>query len=171
MVVFEQAYLDQVAAVIEEYGGYILNTARFFLRDGDKAQDVLQTVSLKVLENLRLFRGDNGCSIQTWLSHIVHNECINFIEREHKGRLCQLGRLEMGYFDKMMAPSRNESSVEKMILVRELLELMDKDLKVPFLLHHQKGLTLKEVSEILGVPNGTAHTWVFRACQSVRKYI
>ena len=68
---------EQVQKLYEQYGSWIFNRAKGFLKNEEAAWEAVQDIFLKVLEVGDKFRGES--SPWTWLYRITTNHCLNLI--------------------------------------------------------------------------------------------
>jgi len=138
----------------------------------DEAEDVAQEIFITVYKSLKNFRGDSRFS--TWLYRITVNHC--------KNRMKYLGR--RGYFtsesmdqplevedgelarqiqsEDMDALSQMEQK-EVQKLVQDKIQELDGEHREVILLRDMEGLSYEEISEILGLPEGTVKSRIHRA--------
>ena len=68
--------------LVKRYQEKLLRYANYFVRDEDKAADIVQSAFIKAFINLKGFNVKKKFS--SWLYRIVHNEAINFIKKYKK---------------------------------------------------------------------------------------
>jgi RNA polymerase sigma-70 factor (ECF subfamily) len=80
-------YVGERAKVklIRDYYPWIQQRCGQILRNNADAQDATQEVMLRMHKALPQFEGNS--SLRTWLSTIVHNECVNLMRRQQKNTL------------------------------------------------------------------------------------
>lgn len=71
---------DQIQRLYEQYGSWIFNRAKGFLKNEEAAWEAVQDIFLKVLEVGDKFRGES--SPWTWLYRITTNHCLNLIRSQ-----------------------------------------------------------------------------------------
>ncbi|MCZ6639934.1 MAG: RNA polymerase sigma factor [Gammaproteobacteria bacterium] len=122
--------------------------------DRELAEDVLQTVYLKVLEGKARFAGRS--MLRTWLLGVVRNTA-----REAARKTLPL-----------LMPLREEATNTTDVLDNDSLafamqELSDMQRQVIFLVFH-RDFTLEEVASILGIQIGSVRTHYHRAKQKLK---
>ncbi len=122
--------------------------------DRELAEDVLQTVYLKVLEGKARFEGRS--MLRTWLLGVVRNTAK------------EAGRKTLP----LLIPLREEATnaldmPENDSLASAMQDLSDMQRQVIFLVFH-RGFTLEEVALILGVQIGSVRTHYHRAKQKLK---
>jgi RNA polymerase sigma-70 factor (ECF subfamily) len=146
------------------------------LRDRALAEDAFQEVWIKVMNGIRTYDPKVG-TFRSWLGRIAHNAAIDRVRREsrHAGAAeldapiddsgqSRLDLLESGG----PGPDRTgEANVLAERLGPMLAALPDRQ-RAAVLMRHQLGMSYAEISEALGIPEGTAKTSVHRGLQALR---
>lgn len=130
--------------------------------DVELARDLTQETFIRALGALATFRA--GAAMRPWLFKIANNLFLDHVRARRPESLEAL--LEEGY----------ETGSEDPALVRTALTLdLDAALaqlpvtwRQALVLRHQEDLPYEEIAEILGVPLGTAKTWLFRGRDRLR---
>ncbi len=122
--------------------------------DRELAEDVLQTVYLKVLEGKARFEGRS--ILRTWLLGVVRNTA------KEAGR--KIRPLLMPLPEEV---TNGLDVLENNSLASAMRDLSDMQRQVIFLVFH-RGFTLEEVASILGVQIGSVRTHYHRAKQKLK---
>lgn len=151
--------------------------------DGDReeAKDITQQVFLKAFRNLKRFKGN--ASFYTWFYRILVNTCLDSRRRHSRWRQIFSFHTsnESGEKDKKGAgfedyPDPNPRSEPDAVLESKELDhslqsairsLPDKQ-RCAFQLKVFQGLTVPEISEIMGIRPGTIKSHLFRATKSLQ---
>lgn len=148
--------------MVREHSNLVYRVSLRMLGDGD-AQDACQDVWVKVWRSIKDFRGDSAFS--TWLYRVTVNTCLNARERALRRETLEL-REELPY---LPTPSGGEHDPEATTLSRErkdelvaALQEVRAEHRAALVLRHLEGLSYREISDILEVPEGTAKGWVSR---------
>src|SRR5918992_5233630 len=130
---------------------------------GQEAQDASQEVWVKVWANMKSFRGDSAFS--TWLYRVTVNTCLSFRRKESRRRtreveedLAHLSEASGGDGD----PERATLDAERREEIRVALGSVRAEHRAAMVMRHMEGLSCAEISEALGVPNGTVKGWASR---------
>ena len=124
---------------------------RHLLGDPDLAADVMQETFVRVHRSLPGFRHESRFT--TWLLRIARNAAID--EQRRLTRRRRLATLE-----DRPRPSPDASLGTEL---RAALADLAPDLREPFVLVEVFGMRYREAAEVLGVPEGTVKSRVFRA--------
>jgi RNA polymerase sigma-70 factor, ECF subfamily len=128
-----------------------------------EAQDASQEVWVRVWANLNSFRGDSAFS--TWLHRITVNTCLSFRRKESRRRAREVDE-EMTYLSEPSGgdadPEAAALSAERRGELRAALGNVRAEHRAAMVMRHMDGLSCAEISEVLGVPDGTVKGWASR---------
>jgi RNA polymerase sigma-70 factor (ECF subfamily) len=142
--------------------GYILKLLWY---NEVRAQDLLQDLFTKIITQPHLF--DTNRSFKTWVYTIASNLCKNEFKRNEVRKNTSNGldtHYQLSGADDV-AQTVNDWEF-KAALDRELLKLDNKHREV-FILKHMDGLSIKEISEIVGINEGTVKSRLFYAIKKL----
>ncbi len=124
----------------------------------DLAEEVLQNVYLKVLDNKALFRGES--SFKTWLFSVIRVTA-------HEMRRSQMSKIIGNEkFRRMdVAEEKSEETLDVKALFSELSEKQAQLMELVF--YHD--LTLEEAAHTMGISMGTASTHYKRAKEILKQ--
>lgn len=126
--------------------------------DSELAEDVLQTVYLKVLEDKARFAGRS--LLRTWLLGVVHNTASE-ARRQARPLLIPLPVETPGAATDNLSVSENDP------LTSAMQELSAMQRQVIFLVFH-RGTTLEEAASILAIQLGSVRTHYHRAKEKLK---
>lgn len=149
------AAAGSVAAFGELVDGYRVPVWRFLthlVADRALAEDLTQETFLRIYRNLDRFEGRSKFS--TWVFQIARNLGIDALRRRERRDLLpiRIGR------QRTEVPSPEDG-----VTVASILDGLEPTLREAILLVEILGLTYREVAGVIGVPEGTAKSRVFRA--------
>jgi len=148
----------------ELYQRYAKKLLYYFYRmlggDEEKAQDFLQDVFLKIIENPNQF--NVNMKFSTWIFTISSNLCKNEYRRLKVREITQnepdmdrhVQDIIIDQVEKI-----NQNDFEKAI--QNELRKMDSEQRSTFLLRYQENLPIKEISNILNCSPGTVKSRIF----------
>jgi len=154
----------------EEFRPRVLRYASRLVGEAD-AEDVTQSVMLKVNEGLPGFRGDSNLS--TWIYRIATNVALDKLRQKAVQPLA-----EPGYdFDEQDLPSAAQTpSVETAAIreemsacIGEFVARLPENYKTVMTLSELEGFTNAEIAEILGLTLDTVKLRLHRAREKLRK--
>ena len=149
--------------------------------DTEEAKDVTQQAFLKAYKNLKRFKGN--ASFYTWFYRILVNTCLDSRRRSRRWRQLfsfqspkeQRGSDKKGT-DLEDVPDPNphsnpdaaQASKELDQALQSSIRSLPEKQRCVFKLKIHQGLTVKEISEILGMRPGTVKSHLFRATKSLK---
>lgn len=132
--------------------------------NSDDAQDLLQEGFVKVFKNLEKYRGDG--SFEGWIRRIFVNTSIEYFRR--KVKLTNISETqEMTIEDKEW--NALDTMAEKDII--KIIQELSPGYRQVFNMYVIEGYSHKEISEILGISEGTSKSQLARAKVILKKII
>jgi RNA polymerase sigma-70 factor (ECF subfamily) len=145
--------------LMERYEGKIFRLCCALLRDRQRAEDAAQESLVRIWKALE--RYDGRAALSTWIYAITRNRCLTAIERERSTDSLSDSELS-GNIEELPA-SEPEQAAEHSELLRELVELLPERLRRVLVLYYFEERSTGEVATMLGCPEGTVKTHLFRA--------
>lgn len=140
----------------------------FFLqlgRDEDVAADATHDVFLRAYE--ARCRYQEGKNVSTWLFTIAYNICRNhYRSNAYEAQL--LASLDAEPMDSLQIELELDAALLDKALAQVLSEL-PAPLHQLFSLHYQEELTIPQVAEIVGIPEGTVKSRLHKTMNIIRK--
>lgn len=142
----------------EKYMDMIYRVAYSWTKNPDDANDVTQDVLIQLYKTNKAFESDSH--IKNWLLKVTVNQCkILFRSLWNKMEDISDYAETIGFED--------ESHMDLFFAVMKL----DKKYRVPLMLFYYEGYSTKEISSILGIPEKTISTRLFRAKAKLKEYL
>ena len=143
------------------HSGRLYSLACRMLGNPADAEDLLQEIFLSAHRKLDSFRGESA--LGTWLYRLGMNQILDYV-RSRAGRA---GQLTDGLDDATVLADATghrlaDRAIDRIDIERALAELPD-GCRAAFLLHDVEGLEHREVSEVLGIAEGTSKSQVHKA--------
>lgn len=163
---------DAFGEIVTRYTPVVFSLAARMLDSQEEAEEVTQEVFLKAFNALDRFRLDR--SFYTWLYTIA----LNHLRSCRRKRVRRIDRSSLSYDDEVGggAGPRHDTPEEK-LLRREALDVVQRGLgnlrpiqREVFVMRQMEGLSVADVSEILGIPEGTVKTHLHRAKRSLADF-
>ena len=148
-------------ALLMEYEKPVFNAAFRMLNSRDDAQDVTQTVFLKVFENIDQF--DPTRRFFSWIYRITLNESINWLGK--RNRLEPLTH-EAAFEGK--GPEQEVESANVSSNVQAALMTIKSDYRSVVVLKHFLGCSYVEISQILEIPEKKVKSRLYTARQQLK---
>ncbi|UYZ00674.1 sigma-70 family RNA polymerase sigma factor [Peribacillus frigoritolerans] len=137
----------------------IYRLAYVYVKNKDDALDVVQEVAYQSFKKIDTLKKPEY--FKTWLMKITINCAINVIRKNKKVVLLKSD------FEALMGTEEEDLLLS--LSLQELMDFLQEDEKSVILLRFYHDHTLKEISEILEIPLGTAKSVLYRALNKLRK--
>ena len=127
-----------------------------------EAQDASQEVWVRVWANMKSFRGESAFS--TWLHRIAINTCLTFRRKESRRRAREVeeGTTYLSEPSGDADPEEAALDAERRGEIQAALGNVRAEHRAAMVMRHMEGLSCAEISEVLGVPDGTVKGWASR---------
>lgn len=152
--------------LVEMHRPAILAHASRILRDGDDAQDAVQDTFLKACRAIGNFK--SGRPMLPWLMRICSNCCVDII-RARRNRSENIETYEHALFDERSDVAGDFEASASSETLRAAITRLPKRYREIILMRHYRHLDVNEIAELLGKPEGTIKSWLFRARALLRK--
>jgi RNA polymerase sigma-70 factor (ECF subfamily) len=149
---------------------FISNVVYRFNWNREESKDVVQNIFIKVIRNIRQFKGD--CKFTTWLYRIAVNECIEYNRKAAKQRQIQAGTEDIeevfaavGTEDPFAALKDKEIREE----INSTLNEMAIDLKTAFCLFYYGGYSGEEGAKAMNITQANFFMKLKKARDTLKK--
>lgn len=151
---FEQALLPQLDA------GY--NLARWLLRNGNDAEDVVQDACERALKYFGAFHGGDA---KSWFLTIVRHAAYDWIRRNRPGELVADGSeaVEQAADTTTATPEQALLRQASSAALAEAMAALPLGYREVLLLREQEELSYKEIARVVDIPIGTVMSRLARA--------
>ncbi|MDD5194820.1 MAG: RNA polymerase sigma factor [Candidatus Omnitrophica bacterium] len=141
----------------------ILNIVYRYLGNLEDAKDALQEVLIKIHRNLQSFRSASRFS--TWMYRIAVNTALDAL-RKRKSQICLKDR----YLKDTKELSSQKENIEpyREMMIKSAIAQLPRRQKNVFILKHYQGLTIEEISNVLGCSASSVKTHLSRAALALR---
>ncbi len=166
--------VDRYGELVERYQQSMWRLAYSMVGNFEDAKEISQNGFFKAYRHLAGFR--RSARFSTWLYRIIINECKDFFRR--KGRRPAFVQLssdpesEEAVLFEVADPRGDPSDV---VAQRELAEALSQAIerlpmkqKTAFVLHRLQGMSIEEISQVMGCRRGTVKAHLFRASEHLR---
>lgn len=130
----------------DRYSAIVYNKCLGFIGSKEEAQDLTHDLFVKLFVKLKSFKGESKFS--TWLYSFTYNHCINYIQREVKGKKNTYSlkdEIEKENFDEVEDHQIYELKAENL---NKALQLITPEERAIVLMKYQDDLTIKEIAEL-----------------------
>ena len=140
---------EQAQWLTEQYADAILRLSYTYLKNTHDAQDICQTVFVKLLTEPRKFESPEH--ERAYILRMTANACKDLLKSPWRKRTCGLDAV-------MEVPAPEAADGSLLAAVNEL----PANYRSAIYLYYYEGYQAAEIGEILGAPTATIHTWLAR---------
>jgi RNA polymerase sigma-70 factor (ECF subfamily) len=168
----EAAFRDLIA----EQRDRVFNITYRMLGNRAEAEDVAQEVFITVFKTIETFREESKFS--TWLYRVTVNHCknrIKYLARRHerdRDELDETSRAANGATEGPMPAiqaDRALQGVQMEQILQQAIANLDDDQRIVIVLRDVEDLSIEEICEITGLPDGTVKSRLHRGRLALRK--
>ena len=127
------------------------------LKNEDEIADAVSNTIVIVFEKIHTLRNEEF--FKTWLTRILINECYKICKQNKK----------IIYLENCNQDTLVYTDTYTDFETRNLVKKLDKDLREIVVLYYFEDFSIKEISKILKIPEGTAKSRLFRARTELEK--
>lgn len=147
----------------ERYFDKLTWFASGFTKDKTQAEDIVQEVFMKIIEQPQAFKDDNKFS--TWVFTLTANRCKNLLRDTSKQQeLVQ----KQAFVNHTETHSLHDYKMLQSEISQSVAELNEKE-KAIFELRFHHNLALKEIAQIIQIPEGSVKSGLFHLLKKLSK--
>ena len=156
-----EEYKEEFISNINQNRLKMYKTAIAILKNEDDANDAIQDTLYSAYKNYENLK--EKAYFSTWVIRILINKCYDIINKNKK----------IAYIDDSITENTTgtEDNYEIENSLEWVLKQIDKDLKDIVVLYYYDELSVTEISNILGIPQGTVKSRLARAREQIGKII
>lgn len=163
--------------LVEKYQTRVYSMVYGMIRNREDARDLTQEAFVKAFNNLKSFRLE--ASFYTWLYRIAMNVSIDFTRKRKRREVAGFeediaNRDADGGIDEIHHQDSPVKSLERKQLYGRIMDSLEKlpaDQKQVILLRELEGLSYREISEVMGIPEGTVMSRLFYARKKMQSLL
>ena len=132
----------------------LYKTGMAILKNDDDVCDAIQETLMSAYKNFSTLREERYFS--TWITRILINKCYDIIKKNKK----------VAYLNEQMEVEANEAYYDRYkedSTVERILSQINPELKLVTVLYYYDEFSVKEISEMLNIPEGTVKSRLARA--------
>jgi len=136
----------------------VFRLAYSYLKSRSDADDVTQTVLLRLYETDKTFASD--AHVKNWMLRVTANECKKRWRSPWSRMECYEDAAESLIFEE-----KRYSDLFQAIMA------LDKKYRTVIVLYYYEGYAVAEIAALLGIPQGTVGTRLRRAREQLKRYL
>lgn len=164
----QQGSREALGMLWKSHSSKVLNLAFRMLKNRNEAEDTLMDIFVSVPGKIQSFRGESA--LGTWLFRLTVNECLMKLRTKKRH-----AELEDGHIDTLVNSAIGSKHEEQLDYDPELLEFglskLPAETRSMLWLKDAEDLSVKDLSEIYNMPEGTIKARLSRARTQVRSYL
>ena len=150
------------------YKKLVFSIAGKLVDNPDDLNDLCQEIFIKVYQNLSQFRGDS--KISTWIGKITYLSCLNYLRKKKSLITASINDNVLNQETvQSIPPDQLAENRDISLLLKQEINNLPPRFRVALTLYHLDGLKYHELSEIMGLSEGTVKSHLFRARQLLKK--
>lgn len=163
--------------LLETHRDRVYNITYRMLGNRAEAEDIAQEVFITVFKTIDTFREESKFS--TWLYRVTVNHCknrIKYLARRHDRDRDELDETSQqangaiaGSTPRTPQPDRALEGVQMEAILQKAIEGLDDDHRIVVVLRDVEDLSIEEICDITGLPDGTVKSRLHRARLALRK--
>jgi RNA polymerase sigma-70 factor (ECF subfamily) len=161
---------DAFTELYSHFQDRIYRTALRLLKEEQAAKDALQETFLNVFRAARHFRGDS--KVSTWINRIAINVCLEMMRknRRHESRVEEdISENTTLQDERGKNPFEAVEETELKGRIRRALARLGRKHRIVVRMHDLDGHTIKEIAEVLNVPEGTIKSRLFYGREEMKR--
>ncbi|ADQ17231.1 RNA polymerase sigma factor [Leadbetterella byssophila] len=146
------------ATIVRNTERLVIQIIRKMSPTEDEQKDLVQDVYLKAFQSLNTFKYQSKLS--TWIGTIAYNTCLNHLQKKRIP-------ISEGLEDQVQVSSESLENTllnqEAHVILNQFIDQLPPLYRTLISLYHIEELSLKEISQITHLPEGTIKNYLFRA--------
>ena len=149
----------------EKYSGKLYSFGLKYLRSTDEAEELVQSVFLKIWENHKILKKES--SFKSYLFTIAYNDiCKLFRKRNYNKKFIEETLYENNQYSTQSEESIDYQSV--LVRVRQIIDKLPERQRKIFEMSRFEGKSTKEISEEIGLSPGTIDNYISQSLKFIR---
>ena len=145
----------------EVHAPKMLSVCRYYVKDVQKAEEVMLNGFFKAFTNLTSFKNEG--SFEGWLRKIMVRESISFLRRQKQVEFS---------IEEVDLPHNYSNNIETDLEVNDIQQLIDdlpEGYKMVFVMYAIEGYKHSEIAKMLDISEGTSKSQLFKARQLLQQ--
>lgn len=148
--------------LIEENKLKFYKTAKVILKNDDDIYDALQEALISMYQNYEQLKEKKYFS--TWATRIVINKCYDFLRKNRNNIIPIDEKVE----NDMKIAKYDQYEVDE-YGIKDAMKYLNEDLKLIMVLYYYDNYSVKEISQIINIPEGTVKSRLSKAREVLKQ--
>ena len=146
----KQGDADKIGQIILENMQTLYRVAFGILKNDDEIYDAISATTVKVFENIHTLKKEEY--VKTWITRILINECYKICNKNKK----------IIYLENVQQKNLVHNDTHEELEFKNLIRNLNDELKEIVILYYFEDFSIKEISKIIKIPEGTVKTRLSR---------
>jgi len=155
----KQGDVNAIEQILMENMQSMYRVAFSILKTEEEISDAVSNTVVIVFEKIQTLRNEEF--FKTWLTRILINECYKICKQNKK----------IIYLENCNQETLSYNDTYTDFEVRNMVKQLDKDLKEIVVLYYFEDFSVKEISKIVKIPEGTVKSRLSRARNELEKHL
>jgi len=148
--------------LIEENKLKFYKTAKIILKNDDDCYDALQEALISIYNNFDQLKNKEFFS--TWATRIVINKCYDLLRKNKKN----IVSFEENYESEIQSSEFDNYDID-LYGIKKAMNNLSEGLKLIVMLYYYDDYSIKEISNIINIPEGTVKSRLSKAREIIKK--
>ncbi len=153
---------NEFTKLIEENKLKFYKTAKIILKKDDDIYDALQEALISMYQNYEQLKEKKYFS--TWATRIVINKCYDLLRKNRNNVI----PIDENVENDMKLAQYDEYEVDE-YGIKEAMKYLNEDLKLITILYYYDNYSVKEISQIINIPEGTVKSRLSKAREILKQ--
>ncbi len=153
---------NEFTKLIEENKLKFYKTAKIILKNDDDIYDALQEALISMYQNYEQLKEKKYFS--TWATRIVINKCYDLLRKNRNNII----PIDENVENDMKLAQYDEYEVDE-YGIKEAMKYLNDDLKLITILYYYDNYSVKEISQIINIPEGTVKSRLSKAREILKQ--
>ena len=157
--------------IMDKYHNELFKYVYNIVNDYTVTEDLLQEIFFRIYKNLNKYNSKKA-SFRTWMYRVAQNYVFNYLNKAST-------RLKKNTYEYDDSINKSKDDVEEEAIksskIDQIIKAMEKVLKPKQLkimqLHYFSNLSVKEISEVLGIPDKTIYKSIKTSVEKIKKEV
>lgn len=159
---------DAFSELYDRYFDKLVWFSSRFLEDTHKAEDIVQEVFVKLIEKPEQFNKDKRFS--TWVYTVASNACKNHLRNEQNRNRIMEETIKSGAEQHAHPLQEIDVKILRQRINTAYNSLNEKEKNI-FILRFEQELSLKEIAEIIAIPEGSVKSGIYYLLKKFTPYL
>ncbi len=164
---------NEFLSQISPYWDRLYHLAFNILGNAEESEDAVQETILRAADKIHQFQGNSA--LYTWIVRILINHCYDRLRKQKRQpktitlHTKNNSLQEMDVIDQRETPEKNLELSDQSQRLMTMIQTLKPDLRAAVTLKYYENMTTQEISELLGIPDGTVKSRLSLARTQLRK--